>query len=595
MLIKKLRLYFLAISLILPITALAVTPGKAIISPMETFFAMVEIDHAATSNVNLVAPRDFVVIPVHWYRQSGSYAETWQVLLNNKMVHQETIAMSSLQQAATNLRIYQAGKYNIAILLCHGNGEAKECSRSDDKHIIVADTDGSYLPSLPIKIAPTNNDILIPNGMVLAAYFAEPSVYGRRFSINQVPAQNLTHLLYGPIVICAANPSLAKVENGYRLATLKRACDNSPDYTIAINDLWAATQMPFPHALQNLTTPYLGSYGQMMLLKQSYPNLKIIASIGGWLLSDPFHDFNDKTKRDIFIASVAKFLSTWQFYDGIDISWLPYDEHNMKYSNHSAINTNLAYIELMAELRMMLNDLSNQTNKNYQLLTTIAPYSAATLDYAAISQHTDYIFTTSYDFFTPKENSIAFQLALDCGLHNQVNNCSLSSADQHRKLNSNIENTIRNTVNRLLEQGVDANKLIVGVPMYARGWAGVFRDTMTDPTNPMTATATARLFGSWQSGIIDYKDVIERYANRPNIELGYDELANAAYAYDPINAELLTYENKQSVIAKGEYVKQLNLGGLFAWDIDADNGDLMQAMQQSLADDNIDISYLHKN
>ena len=56
-----------------------------------------------------------------------------------------------------------------------------------------------------------------------------------------------------------------------------------------------------------------------MALKQRYPDLKILPSIGGWTLSDPFYEFGDKTKRDKFVASVKRFLQTWKFYDGVDI------------------------------------------------------------------------------------------------------------------------------------------------------------------------------------------------------------------------------------------------------------------------------------
>jgi chitinase len=108
---------------------------------------------------------------------------------------------------------------------------------------------------------------------------------------------------------------------------------------------------------------------------------------------------------------------------------------------------------------------------------------------------------------------------------------------------------------------------------------------MTDPTNPMTGVGNGKVAGSWEAGVIDYKDVVTNYVNKAGVEVGYDDIAQAAYAYDPSNGDLITYDNKQSVLAKGEYVRSLGLGGLFAWEIDADNGDILNAMQEGLAGD----------
>ena len=99
----------------------------------------------------------------------------------------------------------------------------------------------------------------------------------------------------------------------------------------------------------------------------------------------------------------------------------------------------------------------------------------------------------------------------------------------------------------------------------------------------MTGVGNGKVAGSWEAGVIDYKDVVTNYVNKAGVEVGYDDAAQAAFAYDPSNGDLITYDNKQSVLAKGEYVRSLGLGGLFAWEIDADNGDILNAMQEGLA------------
>ena len=584
---NKLGLCSAAMTLALSAPTYAATPGKAIISWMETDFAIIEVDQAATSYKSLVTVKEFAEVPVTWDRWSGGSAEVWRVLLNGVVVHEETIAATASQKASTILQVRQGGQYSMTVQLCNGAGSTEECSTSDAKSIVVADTDGSHLDPLPMNIDPKNGNYTTPEGMVSGAYFVEWGVYGRKFAVDQIPAQNLTHILYGFVPICGPNPSLGEIENGNSLAALNRACAGTPDYEVVIHDPWAAVQMPQPQSGHVHSTPYKGTYGQMMALKQRYPDLKIVPSIGGWTLSDPFYDFVDKSKRDIFVSSVKQFLKTWKFYDGVDIDWEFPGGDGASATGGDPVNDGPAYVALMQELRVMLDELSAETGKTYELTSAIgAGYDKIEdVDYAAASQYMDYIFAMTYDFFGGWNNVVGHQTALNCGSHMSQGECDGTGLDDKGEPRKGPAYTITNAIDLLLAQGVDAKKLVVGTAMYARGWTGVTRESMTDPTNPMTGIGNGKVAGSWEAGVIDYKDVVTRYVDKAGVEVGYDDVAQAAYAYDPSNGDLVTYDNKKSVLAKGEYVRSLGLAGLFAWEIDADNGDILNAMQEGLAGD----------
>jgi len=584
---KKLGFCSAAITLALSAPTYAAIPGQAIISWMETDFAIIEVDQAATSYKSLVTVKEFAEVPVTWDRWSGEPAEKWRVLLNDVVVHEETISATASQKASTILEVRQGGQYEMTVQLCNGSGTSEECSISAAKSIVVADTDGSHLDPLPMNVDPANGNYTTPAGMVSGAYFVEWGVYGRKFAVDQIPAQNLTHILYGFVPICGPNPSLGEIENGNSLAALNRACAGTPDYEVVIHDPWAAIQMPQPQSGHVHSTPYKGTYGQMMALKQRYPDLKIVPSIGGWTLSDPFYDFVDKSKRDIFVASVKQFLKTWKFYDGVDIDWEFPGGDGASATGGDPVNDGPAYVALMQELRAMLDELSAETGKTYELTSAIgAGYDKIEdVDYAAASQYMDYIFAMTYDFFGGWNNVVGHQTALNCGSHMSQGECDGTGLDDKGEPRKGPAYTITNAIDLLLAQGVDAKKLVVGAAMYARGWTGVTRESMTDPTNPMTGIGNGKVAGSWEAGVIDYKDVVTRYVEKAGVEVGYDEIAQAAYAYDPSNGDLVTYDNKKSVLAKGEYVRSLGLGGLFAWEIDADNGDILNAMQEGFAGD----------
>jgi chitinase len=114
--------------------------------------------------------------------------------------------------------------------------------------------------------------------------------------------------------------------------------------------------------------------------------------------------------------------------------------------------------------------------------------------------------------------------------------------------------------------------------MYGRGWTGVKN---YQAGNPFTGTATGPVSGTWENGVVDYRDIVN---NRMGAgwEQGYDESAEAPYVFKASSGDLITFDNDRSVKAKGQYVLANQLGGLFAWEIDADNGDILNAMHEGL-------------
>ncbi|UTM58124.1 glycosyl hydrolase family 18 protein [Photobacterium sp. CCB-ST2H9] len=558
-------------------------PGTPQIAWMETDYAIIEVDQAASAYTSLVTVKPAAEVPVAWQRYSGDPADHWKVKLNGNVVFETAIAPASSGAGSTTLSVAQGGQYAMTVELCSGTGAAEACTSSAATNIVVADTDGSHLDPLPMNVDPNNGNYTTPPNTVVGAYFVEWGVYGRKFPVDKVPAQNLTHILYGFIPICGPNDSLGEIENGNSLAALKRACQGTPDYEVVIHDPWAAVQMP--QAGHSYSTPYKGTYGQLMALKQRYPDLKVIPSVGGWTLSDPFYSFTDKAKRDIFVASVKKFLKTWKFFDGVDIDW--------EFPGGKGANPNLgdpvkdgpAYVALMRELRAMLDDLEAETGRQYELTSAIGVgYDKIdVVNYADAIQYMDYIFAMTYDFFGGWNNVPGHQTALFCGTHMSADECNGTGVDENGEPRKGPAYTASHGIERLLGQGVPANKLVLGAAMYARGWTGVTEASMTDPSNPMTGKGTGAVPGSWEAGVIDYKDVVKNYINNAAVVKGYDTQAEGPWAYDPSNGNLITYDNPRSVMAKGQYVRNLGLAGLFAWEIDADNGDILNAMQESLA------------
>ncbi|GBP04526.1 Chitinase A [Eumeta japonica] len=518
---------------------------------------MVEVNQAATAYNQLVKKHDAAEVSVSWDLWTGNTGDvTSKVLLNGEEFWSGPFTGSS---STATFKIKKGGRYKMQVELCNPDG----CSQSDPVEITVADTDGSHLPPLETTTGEKNKPFKQTSGKVLAAYFVEWGVYPRNYPVDKIPIPNLTHLLYGFIPICGGdgiNDSLKEIENSF--PALQRSCAGREDFKVSIHDPWAALQKP-QKGLTSWDEPYKGNFGQLMMLKQARPDLKILPSIGGWTLADPFYFFDDKMKRARFVDSVKDFLQTWKFFDGVDIDW--------EFPGGKGANPNLGsgkdgetYVSLMRELRQMLNELSVETGRKYELTSAISAGwdKIQMVDYKAAQQYMDHIFLMSYDFKGAWSNTtLGHQTPLYAP-----------------KWAPDETYTTDFGVDFLLAQGVQPSKIVVGVAMYGRGWTGV--QNYTDNI-PFTGNATGPVKGTWQDGVVDYREIANEIA-QGKWEYHYDDVAKAPYVFRPATGDLITYDDARSTIEKGKYVRNNKLGGLFAWEIDADNGDILNAMNMGL-------------
>ncbi|QOD39972.1 chitinase [Matsumuraeses phaseoli granulovirus] len=531
-------------------------PGKPQLKWATHKYFLVELNEQATSYENLIINvHKSVNVTLKWDVWSGDKGNRSQLLFDDKVVKNGTD--DELFTRIIRYETTKGGKYKAKVRLCNDDG----CNDSNVVTVVVADTDGSHLNEIPYLWLENNVPFKKTNNKTVAAYFVEWSVYGRQFPVDKVPIPNLTHLLYGFIPICGGdgiNDSLKQITGSFE--ALQRSCANRDDYKVSIHDIWAALQKP-QKGVTAFSDPYKGNFGQLMAIKHFNPNITILPSIGGWTLSDPFYHFNDSSNRQVFVDSVRDFLSTWKFFDGVDVDWeFPGGKGANPELGNAIVDSN-TYTELMRDLSTMLYELGEETGKKYQLTSAIgAGYDKIdVVDYTSAQVYLDHIFVMTYDFKGAWSNKdLGFQTALDAPAWN---------------LNENY--TVKFAIDRLLDQNVDSRKLVVGVAMYGRGWTGV--RTKANDSNPFNSTASGPVKGTWESGVVDYRDLLNRY-NYNNRK--YDVTAQAAYVYD--NNDLVTYDSQQSVRAKANYVLNNNLGGLFAWEVDADNGNLLNAMNEGL-------------
>ena len=587
---NRITLCAASIALALSGTAMAAptAPSIDVYGSNNLQFSKIELAMETTSGYNdMVKYFDEADITIKFNQWSGTTGDTYKVYFDGTQVATGAITGS---QTTASFKYANGGRYQMTIEACDASG----CSTSAPAEIVVADTDGAHLAPLAMNVDPNNKTYNTDPNTVVGTYFVEWGIYGRDFTVDNIPADNLTHILYGFIPICGPNESVKSV-GGNSYNALMTACKGVPDYEVVIHDPWAAYQKSFPQAGHEYSSPIKGNYAMLMALKQRNPDLKIIPSIGGWTLSDPFFDFTTKANRDTFVASVKRFLTTWKFYDGVDIDWEFPGGGGAAPDLGDPVNDGPTYIALMQELRAMLDQLEADTGRTYELTSAIGVGydKIEDVNYGDAVQYMDYIFAMTYDFYGGWNNVPGHQTALYCGTFMRPGQCDGSGVDENGEAYKGPAYTTDNGIQLLLAQGVPANKLVVGTAMYGRGWEGVTPDTLTDPNDPMTGTGTGKLKGStaqgvWEDGVIDYKGVKSFMLGADNtgingFEYGYDAQAEAPWVWNRSTGQLITFDDDRSVKAKGAYVRNLGLAGLFSGEIDADNGDILNAMHEGLA------------
>jgi chitinase len=382
----------------------------------------------------------------------------------------------------------------------------------------------------------------------VVGYFTEWSVYDRRFNVNDIHGDKLTHVNY----------AFAQIKNG----------------ECVLFDSYAAIEKKYPSDKEGELS---GNFRQLQLLKKKHPHLKTLISVGGWSLSGPFSDVAaTEESRKKFTRSCVAFMSKYGF-DGIDLDW-EYPVGGGLEGNKVRPEDKQNYTLLLLEIRTLLDDLErkvsrvdkNAKEKPHFLLTIAGPAGPKNIpnfDLAKMHQHLDWINIMAYDFAGGWSPTTYFNAALY-----PVKNDP--SKDDLIRTSFNADAAVK----AYLGAKVPPEKLVLGLPFYGRGWTGVrnINDGLFQPVGLNLPK------GTWEAGVFDYKDLATRYVGKYK-RIWHDE-AKVPWLFDEKSGTMISYDDPESLRIKAEYVRRNNLGGVMCWELSADDreGSLLKALQRGL-------------
>ena len=367
--------------------------------------------------------------------------------------------------------------------------------------------------------------------MRVVGYLASWGVRTKGASIARLPAKHLTHIFYAFALISRDG----SVVLGDRCVDVG-ACDRK-------------SLLP--------TTPR-GNFAELQRLKARYPHLKLAISIGGRGGSARFSDaaLTDSVRRKFSRSAIDLFVRRWPgLFDGVDIDWEFPVRGGLKGNIERPVDKQ-NFTLLLAELRRELDAQGEKDKRHYELTIAASarPSEIANIELDRIVPLLDFINVMTYDYHTG--GSIAHF------------NAPLFAATNDPTPELNVDASMR----AFRAGGVPAEKLLVGIPFFARVYgkvpnvnAGLFQPSGGPPRG-------------WRESDGNWRRLSRTRLTNPRYTRHWEPSAKVPWLYDPGSGTWISYDDPEAVRAKVDYTREHGYGGVIIWELGADDGRLMQAI-----------------
>lgn len=361
----------------------------------------------------------------------------------------------------------------------------------------------------------------IQPGNIKVGFFGSWDVYLHNYQVaDMYPIANeLTHIIY---------------------AFVK---PDSATGTCRLHDEWGDIGANF-----EFQTELAGNFKKLQELKQKFPHIKILLSVGGGKYASEFSELAKKGLLHTFAQSCADILDSYIYYydnpetgkkgsnmvsysglfDGIDIDWEWKDEISETHAKK--------YAQFLATLRMLFNK-----KRKGLLLTTdlqVNPNIYKNLPLIQIAQSIDWFHVMAYDFYSPRNDSV--------GLNAPI--CS-----------SYPVFSIDGAFNRIMDLGVSPQKMVIALPLYGYKFDncnGFF-------TKYKKIDASSKAF--------TYNSIQKQFLGSPHFKKQWNVLGKVPLLYNKKEKICISYDDKASLREKVAFAKMKRLKGIAVWTLSGDD------------------------
>ena len=297
------------------------------------------------------------------------------------------------------------------------------------------------------------------------------------------------------------------------------------------------------------------TFAQLRQLRRRHPGLRLLLSIGGWNAAPQYSDIALTARsRARFARSCIRMFLLRQGFDGLDLDW-EFPVHGGM--NRSRPQDRADATALVREFRRQLDALGRRNHRHY-LLTVATPagtwqqggaYSVSdSYDLAALARSVDWLNVMTYDMnniFSPLSGFNA-PLAADPG--------DLAPAPQRARDN------LLGAVTYYEAHGVPADKIMLGVAFYGRGFTGV-------------AARNAGLYSKYAGGFPEtpWKTIESQFLTSPDWVRHWSPTAQAPWLYNASRHIFFTYDDPLSLGIKAGFARREHLRGVMIWVLGEDD------------------------
>ena len=285
---------------------------------------------------------------------------------------------------------------------------------------------------------------------------------------------------------------------------------------------------------------------KVVALKSVNPRLKVCLMIGGWGgHADGFSMMaRDAGKRTEFCQSVKSLLEKNKM-DGVDIDW--------EYPTQSADNETGCDPSDTKNFNLVLKELRETLGQD-KIISFASSSSAKYVDWPEAMKYLDYVNVMTYDMGAAPNGH-------NSPLHK-------SAKFNHRAWDESVD--------AHLKGGVPKDRMVMGVPFYGKA-----------EKSPAEGT---KIF-EYSVKYYEIPDILEKgiYKGkalaRP-VQRMWEPTSMVPYLQDLAGKNVLSYDDPESVAAKGAYVKANNHLGAMFWEYRCDTDDhaLLKALTKALYD-----------
>ncbi len=251
---------------------------------------------------------------------------------------------------------------------------------------------------------------------------------------------------------------------------------------------------------------------KVVALRKQNPKLKIMLSVGGWT-SGNFSEMAATAKTRTAFAKDCKRIVDEYGLDGIDIDW------EYPTSNEAGISSSP---DDTKNFTLLMRDLRKALGKK-KLLTAATIADGLYIDFPACIKYMDFVNIMAYDVANPpKHHTTLFRSPLSGRI------------------------TVEEAINAHIRNGVPAEKLTLGMPLYGRG----------DHSNKVL------------DQYIKSRNADGRYYER------WDEVGQVPYLVDQSGQLVWGFDNPRSLAAKCQLIIDRGLLGGMYWECTEDNAQL---------------------